>query len=590
VGHGFTTGQTVTIAGVTPIGYNGTYTITVLDADTFTYEMAADPGSGGSGTMTARNSVTIVGETPDSNAEAWQRVYNILPNADNARYANNLMLVPTAYEPSSVDDYATFNGGEYRKKDFLVAMDYLDEVHFQFFNEFRINQGSDDEIVDLAKFNENTWIVWKEKSWGVLSGVSGDFANIALDFREGEYGLAALGAWAASGKQLYFYARGRGIVSIEQSEQGKLAGVDVPLSAPIERTISRINGNLSSLVRMTSWENKLYCAVALDDGTVAQNYDVPVNTTFDDNGRVDVAVTPGVEYEWTPGTATVLFYNGDAGFLTEAGSFTAIGDTITLGGEATTAAVSTLRALVDLINVNNAVLVYDFVNAQRVKAPLDESARLGWTPLDQGPAHCVVDWFKLNLDGKERLFFAAADGFVNLCEEADNGDQVADGTAEQGLSYAEISDRKLSRAFFSAVDGMQMPNAGSVVLQTLNPKYSVALIFSGVGKSTTLCADVERDRTRVTRPWNAPRHDVTNVNGDHGDPYREDYHVTAPFYCGDGVDLGLYQELIQNFRIAGRSGRWFQLEVTNTQGRCRLVGISVGAMVAPHGQRKGKHI
>lgn len=43
--HGFFSGQKVTIAGVTAAGYDGTYTITVLTADTFTYALAVDPGA-----------------------------------------------------------------------------------------------------------------------------------------------------------------------------------------------------------------------------------------------------------------------------------------------------------------------------------------------------------------------------------------------------------------------------------------------------------------------------------------------------------------------------------------------------------------
>ncbi len=35
--HGFTTGNQVTVSGVTPVGYNGTFSVTVVDADTFTY-------------------------------------------------------------------------------------------------------------------------------------------------------------------------------------------------------------------------------------------------------------------------------------------------------------------------------------------------------------------------------------------------------------------------------------------------------------------------------------------------------------------------------------------------------------------------
>ena len=35
--HGLSTGDVVIVTGVTPAGYNGTYTITVTDSDTFTY-------------------------------------------------------------------------------------------------------------------------------------------------------------------------------------------------------------------------------------------------------------------------------------------------------------------------------------------------------------------------------------------------------------------------------------------------------------------------------------------------------------------------------------------------------------------------
>lgn len=44
-GHGYVTGNSVTIAGVTPTGYNGTYTVTKVDADNFTFALASNPGS-----------------------------------------------------------------------------------------------------------------------------------------------------------------------------------------------------------------------------------------------------------------------------------------------------------------------------------------------------------------------------------------------------------------------------------------------------------------------------------------------------------------------------------------------------------------
>jgi hypothetical protein len=45
VAHGWSSGNTVQVAGVTPAGYNGTYVITVIGANTFTYSLAPDPGA-----------------------------------------------------------------------------------------------------------------------------------------------------------------------------------------------------------------------------------------------------------------------------------------------------------------------------------------------------------------------------------------------------------------------------------------------------------------------------------------------------------------------------------------------------------------
>lgn len=44
-GHGYATGNIVTIAGVTPAGYNGTYSVTVTGANTFTFALASNPGA-----------------------------------------------------------------------------------------------------------------------------------------------------------------------------------------------------------------------------------------------------------------------------------------------------------------------------------------------------------------------------------------------------------------------------------------------------------------------------------------------------------------------------------------------------------------
>ncbi len=56
VAHGYAVGNTVTIAGVTPAGYNGTYVIlSVPSTTTFTYALATNPGA-----ATVQGTVTLV--------------------------------------------------------------------------------------------------------------------------------------------------------------------------------------------------------------------------------------------------------------------------------------------------------------------------------------------------------------------------------------------------------------------------------------------------------------------------------------------------------------------------------------------------
>lgn len=46
--HGLSTGDFITVSGATPSAYNGTFSITKVDATSFTYVMASDPGANAS--------------------------------------------------------------------------------------------------------------------------------------------------------------------------------------------------------------------------------------------------------------------------------------------------------------------------------------------------------------------------------------------------------------------------------------------------------------------------------------------------------------------------------------------------------------
>lgn len=51
--HGYINGTTITIAGADQSAYNGSFTITYVDADTFTYTVSGSPATPATGTITS---------------------------------------------------------------------------------------------------------------------------------------------------------------------------------------------------------------------------------------------------------------------------------------------------------------------------------------------------------------------------------------------------------------------------------------------------------------------------------------------------------------------------------------------------------
>jgi len=205
------------------------------------------------------------GHTPDTNPEAWNQTYTVLPNADDAVYMNGRLLVPTAYTPGETGYDAT---SSWTKKDYLVAMDILDPVHFGFTNAFRINQGDESEITNLVKYDNNTALVTKGRCWGVLANLEGDLSGITFDLRSGNYGCPSLRCAVAAGKDVYFPSAQRGLTGLNQTTLGVLQSRDEPVSADIPAWVARINWNAAGQQRLAWWDDYLYWAVAVDSSAV----------------------------------------------------------------------------------------------------------------------------------------------------------------------------------------------------------------------------------------------------------------------------------------------------------------------------------
>lgn len=90
--HGLTSGTSVTVQGVTPTSYNGTYTINVVDANTFNYIVSFNIASAGSGSSMAISNPRLAGNFSVTvlSANAFDVVMPALWN--NATVVNNMVV------------------------------------------------------------------------------------------------------------------------------------------------------------------------------------------------------------------------------------------------------------------------------------------------------------------------------------------------------------------------------------------------------------------------------------------------------------------------------------------------------------------
>jgi hypothetical protein len=95
--NGFVTGELVTIADMSPLGFNGTFAVTVTSPTTFTYALATNPGAMG----TTFGSATPLGNfaSPRIQALKGTQIYSTNPPAvsiSSATWANNTATITTS--------------------------------------------------------------------------------------------------------------------------------------------------------------------------------------------------------------------------------------------------------------------------------------------------------------------------------------------------------------------------------------------------------------------------------------------------------------------------------------------------------------
>lgn len=591
----------------------------------------------------------------------------VIPNSDGARFFQNRLFVPFIYVGS--------------KKDFVAVGDIGNYTRYKFPQQaFRFNDGADDDVVDLAPFGRTAMAVFKQKSVRIVENLvpdaAGDYSSAVSDLVTSTHGLVARSAWVAVGRDL-FYVSTRGVTSLQLTEENKVKGVDLPLSAPLEKTWNRINWNLRDKIRVGYWDNKLFVALPLDDGRVVNtdtNLASGTYVLFAGFGRLTLTgLVPSGWYLYEAGSS-VDFHAIGANIVYTSGfvQATANGQVLLFGtvGLATTATLNH----VPFYNCNTAVAVYDFLTQ-------------AWAGLDQTDyvTH-VKEFLTPNIQGRQRLVAVTEDGLLRLWGEGLEDERITTvaipyvditvesqpaspktlklntgslitastaassntgltwgtstlalartnlfagwaaipwsapgGTVTQqsyGLRWTSATPALLSFAingvtiqnsglfdwaYVSIISGnqitpqsvatsvttrayaMQDPDGkrfqqATVRVQTWRPNFTLTGTTDGVNETSPVASAQTRSNTTYSTAGTAAW-DSTNVNADHGNPWREDYSVAlgTGFLLGAGVNWELQQESLVRLKMNQR-GNSCQLTLANSQGMCILKGVEMAAL------------
>ena len=517
-GHRLAVGMVVTIAGATPGAYNGTATVTAVTANTFQYQLAADPGVNATGSITATTvplpaaltsgqtyyvrevqnaNLFTIASTPGGTALTWNT-----SATDTSSYTVTMTVLDGAVPiPEAVDGIFTQNrlfliDG----KDTVAVSDIGDFTRYQpATQEFRINAGDAYTLRALWLFNESTLLCFKNGHVRKVAGVTGDLSGAAGPLNVTQaYGMAAASV-ADIGNDVYWLSSELRVTSLSLTVTNNEQGTNAALSDPLQYSFARINPGRASQARLAVFDGYLHVALPLDDARIIDTSTnlVPAGTVFTTISglvAVQIPVTAGQKYAWQAGsTDALLFDQGNgAGYQTDT-VFTAAGSTleiIAILGTAAGAPCGSVLQRVVASDCNTAVAVYDF-------------QKQAWAGTDEALMTCVVDWLKFDYNGKQKLAFIGADGYLHLYYEGYEDEQMSAGDLYVDMFLNQANPF----AWGNAYDSLQI-NGGTTVTQAWSATNSGTvwgMALNGAGANLWQDANGKGGyNPAATTPWSAP--------------------------------------------------------------------------------------
>ena len=191
------------------------------------------------------------------------------PNCNVLAYYGNRLIAQGKYHSSTTTE---------RNRDSVSVSNYLDYEHWDILDVFTFNNGGNDEVIAIAPWTLNEFVVFMRQSIfyvniGIGRYVTGDplSTDSFIKTLVTDIGCIANRSIVQAGGGILFLSD-NGVYFMNPTQVGsnesmRLLTSDQPLSAPIDDVIRRINRDYAHRSVGTYWGNRYYLAVPLDGST-----------------------------------------------------------------------------------------------------------------------------------------------------------------------------------------------------------------------------------------------------------------------------------------------------------------------------------
>lgn len=295
--------------------------------------------------------------------------------------------------------------------DQVWASNSLDHTAYNVARQFRISDGTPDNMVTMAVFNETDLVCGKERSIWRITDIVGTLAGSQLLPVTHQYGCVAADSMVDIGTDLWWWSQD-GPASLTITEFNELqttAGAQRPMpSADIRPLVARVNAMHRSGICAAVWDRKVYFGVPFGDADSELRHEQLSGSYRFLITTLAIRMTVGAQYRLEMGANDQQLDNLTQ-TLTVSQDFTALETLTGILGTATAQPVT--ASLRRFYRGNNAILVCDL-------DLVDPQTGYGtWQGYDQAAGIEPQQFFLSEYLGKDRLCFDGLDGWSCLYEE-----------------------------------------------------------------------------------------------------------------------------------------------------------------------------